>query len=179
MMMIGPRGAGLLAVALAACATAAPSARAPAPPSVGSGRADETAEVVRLINQHRARIGCPRLAWDNAAAGAAEAHAADMARRNYFSHVSPEGGDVASRLTAAGARWRAVGENLARGQTSAVIVVRDWLSSPGHRATIENCGYTRHGIDRVGAVWVHVFYTPTPAAGAGYERNRIVPDSGR
>ena len=171
--------AASLIVALAGCATPTPyiAPPPPAPPAAGTARGDEAAEVARLINQHRARIaGCPQLAWDDAAAHAAQAHAADMARRGYFSHVSPEGGNVGSRLTAAGARWRAVGENIAKGQPSAVIVVRDWLSSSGHRANIENCVYTRHGIAHAGDLWVHVFYTPIPGIDPGTAGARSLPD---
>ncbi|MFL5540172.1 MAG: CAP domain-containing protein [Longimicrobiaceae bacterium] len=161
--------AAALAAPLAACASPAPPAAAPsqpAPPSAGSAASpDEMAtEVARLVNEHRARIGCPPLAWDALAARAAQAHSDDMARRGFFSHVSPEGRNVGDRLRAAGANWRAVGENIAQGQPTAQVVVRGWLASPGHRENIENCAYTRQGVGYRDRYWTHVFYTPMPGS---------------
>jgi uncharacterized protein YkwD len=159
-----PRVAALwLAVALTACAP--PELRPPYVPPAEPARPaaaqdDPAAEVGRLVNEHRARMGCPPLAWDGAAVTAARAHSDDMVRRGYFSHVSPEGGNVGSRVTAAGGSWRAVAENIASGQSTARGVVQGWLSSPGHRANIENCGYTRQGVGYRERVWTHVFYTP-------------------
>lgn len=117
-------------------------------------------EVGRLVNEHRAARGCPALAWDDAAARAAQAHSDDMARRRFFSHTSPDGGTVVTRLRAQGVAIRAVAENIASGQPTAQEVVRGWLSSPGHRANIENCTYTRQGVGLSGTLWTHVFYTP-------------------
>jgi uncharacterized protein YkwD len=117
-------------------------------------------EVGRLVNAHRARIGCPALAWDDAAARAAQGHSDDMARRNYFSHTSPEGGTMAERLRAQGISFGRAAENIAYGQPTAQEVVRGWLNSPGHRANIENCALTRQGVGVAGTRWTHVFYTP-------------------
>jgi uncharacterized protein YkwD len=119
-----------------------------------------TAEVARLVNAHRVRMGCPALLWDAAAARAAQAHSEDMARRNYFSHRSPEGQEVDERLRLAGANWRAIAENIAWGQHTAREVVLGWLTSPGHRANIERCIYTRQGVGYADGRWTHVFYTP-------------------
>lgn len=160
--------AAAVAAPLAACAypasPAAPASAPASPPPAGSAAAPDemAAEVARLVNEHRARIGCPPLAWDALAARAAQAHSDDMARRGYFSHVSPEGRNVGDRLRAAGASWRAVGENIAEGQPTAALVVRGWLASPGHRENIENCAYTRQGVGYRNRYWTHVFYTPMP-----------------
>jgi uncharacterized protein YkwD len=154
--------AASVAVAFAACASPALRALpAAAPAAVAAPPQDDMpAEVARLVNDDRARHGCPPLAWDAAAARAAQAHTDDMVRRGYFSHVSPEGGNVGTRVTAAGASWRAVAENIASGPPTAETVVRGWLASPLHRANIENCVYTRQGVGYRDGVWTHVFYTP-------------------
>jgi len=142
----------------------APAASA-AGTSGGSGATmsvgEETAEVARLVNEHRARAGCHALVWDEPAARAAQAHSDDMARRNYFSHTSPEGRTMVDRLRAQGApAYRLVGENIAAGQPNAREAVRSWLGSTGHRQNIENCGFTRHGVGLSAGRWTHVFYTP-------------------
>lgn len=180
-MMTIPSRTAALALALAACSASVPMASsAPARPTGGSAQSDEeTREVARLVNAHRARIGCPALAWDAAAARAAQSHSEDMSRRAYFSHTSPEGRDVGARVTTAGGNWRLVAENIAFGQPTAAAVVQGWLSSAGHRRNIENCALTRHGVGKAGSRWTHVFYTPMPSPGAGRERNQLAPHSGR
>ena len=150
-------------LALTACAAGvqypAPSGGGSAPESPAT-QADRAQEVARLVNAHRARIGCPPLAWDALAAQAAQRHTEDMVRRNYFDHASPEGQNVGERLRAQGASWRAVAENIAYGQETAAEVVRGWLNSAGHRRNIENCTYTRQGVGYARGRWTHVFYTP-------------------
>lgn len=156
------------ALLLAACGGVPLPAPFPAPaPASGGGTAggtmtasSETAEVARLVNEHRARIGCRALVWDGAAARAAQAHSDDMARRNYFSHTSPDGRSMVDRLRAQGATYRAIAENIALGQPNAREVVRGWLSSAGHRRNIENCAYTHHGVGVNAGRWTHLFYTP-------------------
>gem|GEM_PF-1007261 len=49
------------------------------------------------INEVRAQHGLSTLAWDDLLAGIALEHSRDMAGRNYFDHVSPEGKDFADR----------------------------------------------------------------------------------
>lgn len=154
----------LLAGCMASVPAPAPSGSAASAGGGSGGGAmqvgGETAEVARLVNEHRARIGCPALVWDDAAARAAQAHSDDMARRNYFSHTSPEGRTMVDRLRAQGASYRMIAENIAMGQPNAREAVRSWLGSAGHRQNIENCGYTRHGVGLNAGRWTHVFYTP-------------------
>ncbi|HET6765035.1 MAG TPA: CAP domain-containing protein [Longimicrobiaceae bacterium] len=139
--------------AAATIGTGATGGNAPAP--------DEAAQRVHaLVNEHRARRGCPALAWDAGAARAAQAHSADMRTRLYFSHTSPDGHSPFDRLDAAGLAWRAAAENIAQNPGSPDDVVRAWLNSAGHRANIENCQLTRHGVGVSGTYWTDLFYTP-------------------
>jgi uncharacterized protein YkwD len=134
-----------------------PGAQAPAAPQ-GVAPREELQAAAAAVNRNRA--GCAPLAWDDVAARAAQAHSDDMARRGYFSHTSPEGGDMGSRLRAQGASYRMAAENIAAGQPTAEMVVQGWLRSSGHRRNIENCGYARHGVGLSAGRWTHVFYTP-------------------
>ena len=129
-------------------------------PVAAAPTADLVHEVERLVNEHRARVGCGPLAWDETAARVAQGHSDDMARRGYFSHVSPEGRTPADRLHAAGGTFRALAGNIAQGPRTAQEVVRGWLDSPGHRHNIENCTYTRDGVGLRNGLWTHFFYTP-------------------
>ncbi|MGV9632530.1 CAP domain-containing protein, partial [Streptomyces sp. NPDC003487] len=87
---------------------------------------------------------------------AAQAHSDDMAARDYFDHVSPDGTDPGKRITAAGYRWSTYGENIAKGQQTADSVMTSWMNSPGHRANILNCSFKNIGIgihDGSGGPW--------------------------
>ena len=106
-----------------------------------------------VINQQRARSGLNRLAGNSRLERAASRHAADMARHNYFSHVSLSGKSPLRRARAAGWR-RGVGEALAWGcgsQASPAAIVVAWLGSASHRAIIlgrgrvVGIGYKRGG----------------------------------
>lgn len=161
-----PRAALLVPLLLAACTTGwsspslpgspPPSSRGPAPGEVH----EEVARLVRLVDQHRARVGCAPLVWDARVAAVAQAHSDDMRRRGYYAHVDPDGRTPVMRLQAAGIGWRETAENIARTGFGAEQVLALWLQSRGHRANLENCRLTRHGVGLSGELWTHVFVTP-------------------
>lgn len=76
---------------------------------------------------------------------AAQRHAEDMARHDYFSHTGRNGSSVEDRTRAAGYP-HAAGENLAAGQESAEDAVEAWLESPGHCVNIMWPHYRTIGI---------------------------------
>jgi uncharacterized protein YkwD len=104
-----------------------------------------------LINRERARHGRAALGADGRLARAASRHAADMARRGYFSHVSPGGSSPLRRARAAG--WHGgVGEAIAWGcgvRGTPRSTIRAWMASPPHRA---------------------IMLSPARAAGIGFRR---------
>nr|WP_274918931.1 CAP domain-containing protein [Streptomyces sp. WZ-12] len=77
---------------------------------------------------------------------AAQQHSADMAARNYYEHVSPDGVGPDARITAAGYEWSRWGENLDRGPASPAAVVDDWMGDPPHRDNLLDCKFTAVGI---------------------------------
>ena len=104
------------------------------------------------------------LTWSPPLAEAALAHSRDMAERNYFDHVGPQGGSAAQRATRAGYAWKTIGENIAAGQGAPEQVVAGWLASPGHCANIMDADFaemgaayaTHPGSDRF-VYWTQVF----------------------
>lgn len=131
--------------------------------SAPAGGAASVQEMARLVNAHRQARGCPALVWLQPAADAAHAHSADMARRGYFDHTSPEGRQPWDRLTERGVSYRAVAENIAwTPEQDARQTLQGWIDSSGHRANLENCVYSHHGIGLQNAYWTHVFVTPAP-----------------
>ncbi|OII65131.1 hypothetical protein BJP40_17920 [Streptomyces sp. CC53] len=131
---------------------AAPSAtpRAGQPPQAGAApagtAADHVRRVVDLANAERARTGCPALRVNSRLQRAAQAHADDMARRNYYQHDTPEGRDAGDRMRKAGYRWSTWGENIHRGPKDPAAAMRDWMNSPGHRENILNCAFRDIGV---------------------------------
>ena len=117
-------------------------------------------QFVSLLNAHRADVGCSALVWNGAVAEVAQAHSVDMATRSFFSHTNPDGKSPFDRLSEAGVAFSSAGENIAHGYPTAAAVLAGWLDSPGHRANIENCALTQHGVGLHAARWTHVFIRP-------------------
>ncbi|MER6527530.1 CAP domain-containing protein [Streptomyces sp. NPDC001508] len=128
----------------AAAEPAKPTKRASAPATVSAQAAAE-AEVLRLVNEERAKVGCDALTANGALARLAEAFSEDMAARDFFDHTDPDGATPWDRATAAGVTGLG-GENIARGQADAAAVMAAWMDSPGHRANILNCDFKTLGV---------------------------------
>lgn len=147
-----------LAVGLTAVLSAAllpVSARAQ--PADSSFVSQSLSELHRLINVHRREVGCEDLKWHQATAEVAEAHSADMSRRNYFDHLTPEGADLSARLLAGGVTWHgSIAENIALTVRGPDVVMQLWLDSPPHRANIEDCAFTHHGLGLYRDRWTQV-----------------------
>lgn len=128
-------------------------------------RAQEPAEVdklrtlsLELVNKARAEQSLPPLQIGRQVTDAAKAHAADMLKRSYFAHDSPEGKNVGDRFRkAGGSRWRIAAENIAFCQggscQAATATVEDfhrgWMDSKGHRENILRKGITEFGFSIV------------------------------
>lgn len=83
----------------------------------------------------------PALEIDANLNAAAQAKANDMAKRNYWSHITPDGKQPWMFVESAGYEYAAAGENLAYGFGSSDQVVAAWMNSTEHRANILNSAY--------------------------------------
>jgi uncharacterized protein YkwD len=108
-------------------------------------RNDLEIQMLQLINQERKKYGLKMLVNDEALNKVARAHAADMFRRGYFSHNTPEGIDPFQRLHKANIKYKFAGENLAMAPTLLRAHI-ELMNSPGHRANILHPSYGRIGI---------------------------------
>ncbi len=97
---------------------------------------DYSKQILDLTNTYRRHRGLNTLRAHAAASAVVEAHAADMAARSYFAHVSPEGTDPFDRLKAEGITYRGAGENIAAGQVDAFAAFIGWVNSPGHQTNL-------------------------------------------
>ncbi|MEU4269059.1 CAP domain-containing protein [Streptomyces sp. NPDC026092] len=120
-------------------------------------------EVVALANAEREKAGCAPLRSERRLAESAQAHADDMADRDYYEHTTPEGRDAGDRITAAGYTWSSWAENIHRGPKTPVQAMEDWMSSDGHRRHILNCAFKDIGVGVAlaadGPWWVQNFGT--------------------
>jgi uncharacterized protein YkwD len=135
-----------------------PSTTASAP---SSGASAAEAAVVDIVNEERARAGCPSVRGEAGLHDLARRHSADMAARGYFDHTDPDGRTPWDRAEAAGISGVG-GENIAMGAPDARSVMEMWMDSPGHRANILNCDFTRIGVGMHagsggGPWWTQVF----------------------
>lgn len=123
-----------------------PQLQTPGVPLQNEQQRQAAAEVVRLVNEERARVGCPALAIDEDLVEAAQSHSADMAQHDYFSHTGRNNSSFAERLLSAGFTGAPGGENIAAGYPSAADVMAGWMDSEGHRANILRCGFRTIGV---------------------------------
>lgn len=111
-------------------------------------------EIYSKINQQRRNAGLGELTRVPQLERLAQAHARDMALRDYFSHNTPDGLTPWDRLSAIGPpAYNHAGESNAKGQESSSEVVTGWMGSAGHRDVLLNPAYTHVGVG--------VYYDPS------------------
>ncbi len=126
-------------------------------------------QVIALVNQQRALVGCAPLTADPRIGAAAQSFAEEMALGDFFSHTGQDGSQAWDRLTSAGYQWTGVAENIAAGQPTPADVVAAWMTSPGHRDNILNCALHDTGVG---------YYLLVPDTGAVNYRHYWVQDFG-
>ncbi len=123
----------------------------PGPIACEGNTAHQQVRVLELINDARSSArqcgdtsfaAASPLSWDTRLESAARSHSQDMVRNNFFDHSGSDGSRASARVTAAGYRWRATGENIAAGQESVTEAVNAWLDSPGHCRNVMNEKFT-------------------------------------
>ncbi|GGV89771.1 CAP domain-containing protein [Streptomyces massasporeus] len=122
--------------------------KAPEKPSASaalSGESSAAAQVLSLVNEERAKVGCSPVAANSALQSLAQNYSEDMAARGFFDHTDPDGRTPWDRAEKAGIS-NLGGENIARGQADAAAVMDAWMNSPGHRANILNCDFKTLGV---------------------------------
>lgn len=149
-----------LAAAVAALALAAPSGAAAAPHCQFAGKTPTHLSkkhakeaITCLINEQRRARGIGPLVYNRRLGRAAQAHSASMDRANYYSHGGTDGSMPADRARRAGymagARSWGVGENIFWGWGrigTPKHIVRGWMHSPPHRASILSRAYEHLGV---------------------------------
>lgn len=128
-------------------------------PTVDEGVSSNEKEVVRLVNEIRAKNGLNPLTEDWELSRVARYKSQDMKNNNYFSHTSPTYGSPFNMMKSFGISYKTAAENIAKGQATPQAVVNAWMNSAGHRANILNSSYTKIGVGyvRSGNYWTQMF----------------------
>jgi uncharacterized protein YkwD len=114
-------------------------------PATASKAAAAEAQVLQLVNEERAKVGCSPLAASSELTKLAENFSEAMAEQGFFDHTDPSGATPWDRAAKLGIS-NLGGENIARGQADAQAVMDAWMNSPGHRANILNCDFKTLGV---------------------------------
>ncbi|MDY6782848.1 MAG: CAP domain-containing protein [Cyanobacteriota bacterium] len=121
-------------------------------------------QLLQLTNAERQKAGLPPLRYSPQLGQAAQRHAEDMVRNDFFSHTGSNGSSVSDRVRAAGYSYSYVGENISAGSSTPAETIQRWMNSAGHRRNILKSEYTEIGFGYVSApsspyghYWVQVF----------------------
>lgn len=130
---------------------------------------DEASLVINNINLLRKK-GCycgndymppvPVLSLNSQLQNAANGHARDMVQKNYFDHLSPEGGTPAERVSNSGYKGSFISENLGRGYLHADQVITAWKNSLSHCRAMMDAKSKEVGVGMAQNYWVVTFGSP-------------------
>lgn len=115
----------------------------PAAPTPEMSVEEMASEVIRLTNIERVKAGRSPLQYHAGLQRAAMVRAEEITRK--FSHIRPDGTDSSTALYENGVACDG-GENIAAGQKTPEAVVRAWMNSSGHKATMMQQSITHIGV---------------------------------
>lgn len=113
--------------------------------SVGACDFAAAQTVVNDVNAHRVIVREQALTVDPQLTAVALDRAADLVRRHYFAHVSPDGTTALDALRTRAYAYGYAGENLAEAQTASAAELALW-GSPEHRDNMLERHYRRIGV---------------------------------
>ena len=108
------------------------------------------AELLRLVNNERSKVGLSVLQSDNLIRNVARSHSMDMLRGGFFAHENPLGQTPFDRMIIAGVIFQATGENIALAPTIELAHL-GLMDSPRHRDNILEADFSRLGIGVIDA----------------------------
>lgn len=148
-----PTVAPTATIAPTAAVTAKPTAVPTATAQNGQSMTSLAAQVITQVNAERAKYGLSELSVNAELTRAACVRAGEIAEQ--FSHTRPDGSQWSTVSSSA------LGENIARGQSSVDRVMAAWMLSEGHRANILRESYGSIGVCALqvnGVIhWVQLF----------------------
>ncbi|MFA7662976.1 MAG: CAP domain-containing protein [Patescibacteria group bacterium] len=114
--------------------------------------AEEQRQIVALTNKARVEKGLPALKIVTKLNASAQLKADDMSTKEYFAHTE-NNQNVVTWLKLAGYDYRAAGENLAVGFSTAEDIVNAWKNSPTHYANLIDTDFIDLGVGVAGGMY--------------------------
>lgn len=102
--------------------------------------------VVRYVNEARAKEGIKALVISEKLNEVAKAKVNDMVAHKYFAHTSPAGLNPWHWFESVGYDYKYAGENLAINFITAEAQQLAWMKSPTHKKNLLNINYTEIGV---------------------------------
>jgi len=103
-------------------------------------------EILQLANEQRTIYRAESLVLNEELMQAAQMKADDMAEKGYFSHTDPEGRKFSHWLNEAGYKYTYAAENLAVKFLKSGSIIKAWMKSPSHRASMLSEKYSEAGV---------------------------------
>ncbi|MGO4887910.1 CAP domain-containing protein [Anaerobacillus sp. MEB173] len=119
-------------------------------------------QIFDITNVIRVRHGLEPFQWDEKTATVAYKHSKDMFVNDYFSHTSPQFGELSDRFNSEDIRYHMAGENIAAKYVDGIAAVEGWLNSEGHRVNLLNEEFTHLGVGVYETYYTQNFFTPFP-----------------
>lgn len=104
-----------------------------------------SSQLLEVTNKTRTQDSKNTLVMNDQLSTAAQAKAEDMVKRNYWSHVTPDGQAPWIFIDQTGYKYENAAENLAYGFGDSKETIKGWLNSPEHRANLLGSEYTEVG----------------------------------
>lgn len=133
--------------------------------AIGSPASSVHRQMLDALNSYRRSHGLATLYYSKTLEAAADDHAEDLYRRNFFDHQNPDGEMPWDRAEEAGYCNGSVGENIASGYPTVAAVQVGWQNSPGHnenmlRSNWEHVGMGYYASPDGNHYWVQLFGAP-------------------
>lgn len=117
-------------------------------------------QIFEITNKMRKRHELSELTWDVETAYVAFQHSEEMQVNNFFSHTSPNNGELKDRLKKQGVLYQLAGENIAAKYVDGIAAVEGWLNSEGHRINLLHEDFTHLGVGVSERYYTQNFITP-------------------
>lgn len=118
-------------------------------------------EVVRLVNEERAKVGVAPVTLDTTLCQVAGLRAAEIEYSGKYAHERPDGSGCFKVTQAYGIEYKYLAENIAQGYSSPKSAVKAWKGDPTDYSYMINPKFTKLGVGFSNAginyEWVQVF----------------------